>query len=319
MIHLFNPSTEMALASGALRYTPPKAVASLERRNALFPRHYALPGDAILVREDDFPAEVLPEGIRIVHPHDLAFCGENFMPWGWNPALREDMLHCGYPEERMPSHDELASWRNLAHRRTAAALCRHGGLTHCALEFADVAQACAKIEEWGAGVVKMPWSSSGRGVTAVYGSPAQGVAMRIKQCVARQGSVMLEPLHTKSADFATEWESDGREIRFLGFSTFMTDAAGRYVGNMVAPQDAIVRKIGAPSVMDLPAVLKPLLEKVLVHDTTYPYRGLLGVDSLVTADGKVVECLEINLRRTMGHVALDIFRSTGKESVLKIS
>lgn len=46
---------------------------------------------------------------------------------------------------------------------------------------------------------------------------------------------------------------------------------------------------------------KTILEKVLGR-----YKGLLGVDMIVEEDGKLRPFVEVNLRRTMGMVGLEI-------------
>lgn len=314
----------MALASGAPIYTPPKAVAELERRNALFPICYSSPGDAVLVRFDDIADDIQPAGIRIIRPDDLSGCDEEISPWGWNIALRNELSRYGYSTDRMPSIEALEAWRELAHRRTAATLCRLADFSHCALEFFDAEAALCQLSDWGKGVIKMPWSSSGRGVMTVTTADYVKAEARIKQTIARQGSVMLEPLHDKCTDFATEWESDGKNIRFLGFSAFSTDGGVRYMGNLAASRDVVLDRISngdasvRGSVEDLQHSLVDVLEEVLIKRCAFPFVGLFGVDGLVTSSGSVVECLEINLRRTMGHVALDVYSATGKESVVRI-
>ena len=57
----------------------------------------------------------------------------------------------------------------------------------------------------------------------------------------------------------------------------------------------------------------PLIErqqKILNEVIAPHYEGLFGVDLLVTADGRINPCVEINLRRTMGHATLAWWKET---------
>lgn len=50
-LHIFNPETDYALASGRPQYTPPKNVVKLRRMLAAIPALWAEPGDDILMLE----------------------------------------------------------------------------------------------------------------------------------------------------------------------------------------------------------------------------------------------------------------------------
>ena len=51
------------------------------------------------------------------------------------------------------------------------------------------------------------------------------------------------------------------------------------------------------------------------------YNGPFGVDMMIAAkDGQfeLVSCIELNLRRTMGHVALELARITKPQSLMRV-
>lgn len=315
----------MALASGLSVYTPPKSVALFERRNALLPALYAASSDAVLLLHDLSPSELraspfFRDDLRVIPLSAVGKETESIVPWGWNKALRALLLRHGYPAALMPSDAVLDCWRDLAHRRTALRLCELIGTDTDALprEMTDPTEAIDYVKQRGRVMLKMPWSSSGRGVLAVS-SPDDFAAAerRAADCIAKQGSVMIEPLYRKVCDFATEWISDGRDVEFCGFSMFLTDRCGRYEGNIVASQERLLSRLSAFAPAErlerVPRLLKPALKRLLIEMPRAAYVGPFGVDGLIAEGGEVVAALELNLRFTMGHVALRVGAS-GSES-----
>jgi hypothetical protein len=101
-----------------------------------------------------------------------------------------------------------------------------------------------------------------------------------------------------------EFEADGHGgIRFLGLSLFHTKN-GAYIGNIVATEQTkrqLLSKL-------LPLELTDEVCRLIVTESRLgSYQGPFGVDMMVVTDGQRLllhPCVEINLRRTMGHVAL---------------
>jgi hypothetical protein len=48
------------------------------------------------------------------------------------------------------------------------------------------------------------------------------------------------------------------------------------------------------------------------------YVGPFGVDMMALPDGKVHPCVELNLRKTMGHVALNISKKIAEPGMMRI-
>ena len=124
---------------------------------------------------------------------------------------------------------------------------------------------------------------------------------------------MVEPLYNKVKDFGMEFFSDGEgHVNYLGLSLFHTEN-GAYTGNVLATekvkQEIISRYIPTE-------LLKNVQEKICQElGETYrgKYRGPFGIDMMAVHNGQwsmvngqcsLHPCVEINLRRTMGHVAL---------------
>ena len=134
----------------------------------------------------------------------------------------------------------------------------------------------------------------------------------VRNVIASQGSVMAEPYYNKVKDFGMEFEAaaDGT-IRYLGLSLFHT-VNGAYVGNILATEsvkcDMISRYI--------PVCLLDSVKQTITDQLRLPgYVGPFGIDMMVVKNVQpstfnvqlsLHPCVEINLRRTMGHVALSI-------------
>ena len=122
---------------------------------------------------------------------------------------------------------------------------------------------------------------------------------------------MVEPYYNKVKDFGMEFElsADGA-VNYLGLSLFET-RNGAYTGNLIATEEEKREMLEK-------YVSAELLDTIIRKATDYfshlfggRYAGAFGVDMMiVTSDRQegflLHPCVEINLRRTMGHVALSI-------------
>ena len=100
---------------------------------------------------------------------------------------------------------------------------------------------------------------------------------------------MAEPYYQKVEDFALEFVADVK-VRYVGLSLFETNGSA-YSGNIVASEEKKRQMLGK------------YIDGTLLDEL------ILGVDMMVVAGGdggpfRIHPCVEINLRRTMGHVAL---------------
>lgn len=313
MIYLYNPTTDLALAAGGRTYTPKHSVELFERKNMLLPCLYASSGDSILLLYDVLEEELIAnplyrQDLHYIKLSDLSLKNERIFPWGWNLALRQLLLKNGYPEKLMPNEETLACWRQLAHRSTAVRLNELLSNSFVAKEFKSIENALEYVDKEKEVMIKLPWSSSGRGILAIREGDLKSAKRRIVDGINNQGSVIIEKLWHKILDFATEWESDGNNITFLGYSIFETDHAGRYIKNVIASQSELINILKTRVTIDeLNKLVEEMhchLKYLLIDKATHPYVGPFGVDGLITVDNNIVPCIEINLRMTMGHVAL---------------
>ena len=239
------------------------------------------------------------------------------LPWGWNLALRATLKRYGVREALLPTEDQIAEIRQLSHRRTAARLLpllQMEGTVGESFECTTADEVEALLARYGQVVMKAPWSSSGRGLRflSTERTPFQMQAGWFRNLVAQQGSVMVEPLYDKVKDFGMEFCVDDAGIHYLGLSLFHT-INGAYVGNILATERVKQEMISRYVPIDL---LDRIKRKIADTLNLGSYRGPFGVDMIVVSNNSQLStsnsqlflhpCVEINLRRTMGHVALAI-------------
>ncbi len=324
-LHIFNPEHDIALASGLENFTAPHAGRQLRHDLGWIPALWTEEGDTILVED----VEAAERSLHRLQGKLQTRCRPQFVsspdsnqttkvaPWGWNGALRSQLLRLGLREEILPTKEMVGTIRELSHRRTAAALLH----TLSSLKgYTGDVRVCLNEEEvkdcrerWGRIVVKAPWSSSGRGVRFVDGLMTDSLRGWLRNMLERQGAVTVEPYYNKVKDFAMEFESDGKGlITYLGLSLFHTQN-GAYTGNLLATEKykrGFLAQYLSPELLDdtqqaICQQLAPVIGTV--------YEGPFGIDMMVVAGGQdsgflLHPCVEINLRRTMGHVALALTR-----------
>ncbi len=310
-LHLFNPENDFALALGRRSFTPDKGALAIRRDGRLLPLWWAEDGDAILVDSADAEAEAISLKEKFGLKGDVVTSApDGYLPepWGWSHYTRRLFHAAGVDDALLPEEDYLDSLRELSHRRTAITVNRllstpghlmpHEARTpHDAFQIIDGMHG-------GNAVVKLPWSSSGRGVLYAADIPRTTLETYITGMIRRQGSVTVEPRYSRLRDFAMLFYCDGASVSYRGLSTFATDNHGFYAGNIVAPQSEIAAIIG----LDTAPLITPLCRALSRVALRAGYRGWIGVDMLVyrAADcsEQIAPCIEINFRRTMGVAAL---------------
>ena len=330
ILHVFNPSHDEALAAHSPYHYPSTIARRLQAEWGALPALWASPGDAVwLSDEAEKPSEAeWCRGVRFVRRKDLlkpAFWKgvEGIDPWGWDAVLRQQLRRCGAPGSLLPSDSDLDTWRMLSSRHTTSALlprlrtalaeagwpCLTVGRSQVVV---SVAEALSVAETWGGAVAKSLWSCSGRGVFRVSASPSVNDINRLARLVKEQGGVELEPVYVPMADFALEFEAlSSGKVLFRGPSLFTTSQSGAYSANMVATPPELFAELqrrGGPS-DDEAAVLASVCEKELSSFIAGRYVGPLGMDMMmVEGAGRALlnPCIEVNLRRTMGHMAHDL-------------
>ena len=136
---------------------------------------------------------------------------------------------------------------------------------------------------------------------------------------------MVEPYYNKVKDFAMEFwaEADGT-VSYRGLSLFTT-VNGAYSGNLLAPE-ALKEQLLAPYVgSDLLCKVRDEIVRRLNGRLRGAYCGPFGIDMMIVQGEQrqgflLHPCVEMNLRRTMGHAALALTPAEGERpKVMTIS
>lgn len=145
----------------------------------------------------------------------------------------------------------------------------------------------------------------------------------IENVIAAQGSVVVETYCHKVKDFGMEFESDGEgHVRYLGLSLFHTQN-GAYTGNILASEEEKHEMINHYISDCLLTAIQEKICAVLGDLYCRQYTGPFGVDMMVVRGDDqqhflLNPCVEINLRRTMGHVALALSKQVPSDHVMRV-
>lgn len=329
-LHIFNPEHDIALAANLSNFTSPHAGRQLRHDLGYLPAVWADENDVVLVEnvedaERDYARVMHRSFDRFVDKHQLSHLAiDRVEPWGWDLALRSFLLRYGV--ECVPSEEEIAVIRDLSHRKYAITLLRAlevEGTTGSSWQADLMVEVQQALKYHHQIVIKAPWSSSGRGIRFINKEVSDYQERWIRNVVARQGSVIIETYCHKVKDFGMEFESDGKgHIRYLGLSLFHTQN-GVYVGNIIATEEEKMEMISRYFPVNFLNSIQEKICSVLGELYREKYAGPFGVDMMVVRgeDNQhflLNPCVEINLRRTMGHVALALSKCCRSEQVMVI-
>ena len=178
-LYVFNPEHDLALASNLRNFTSPLAGRKMRAEKGWLPAIWASDSDFILVEDATFAMDKwLNERERLgfgeasrqfVEKKVLSRLAiDKVDPWGWDLAIKYELIRHGVDERLFPSDEALEDIRQLSHRRTAVALLSRlegQGLTGQSFELKPTHEAWNRCQKGcGPCVYKAPGSSSGRGV-----------------------------------------------------------------------------------------------------------------------------------------------------------
>ena len=313
-VYLFNPEHDLALAHGAHNYTAPPFARQLRHDLRLLPAWVAPAGAFIAVLDDapldedrvwlsDHHLDVTPVALSQIA--DLRPCRVH--PWGWDAALRYQLLQAGILPEYLPSDEQLDCIRRLSHRRTSIAIHQALGETFspCPVELSTQEEVVAFMNQHPGCYLKMPWSGSGKGIYRVIDPQDDHHVPRwIEGALKRQSSLLCEVGLDLLQDFAIECVCRDGITQFAGYSVFDSDFHSQFGTGIVAPMEELHEMLTG-LYPDLDSVIGQML--VVINDLIAPhYNGPLGIDMMLYRDdkGRIVinPCVEVNLRMTMGMI-----------------
>ena len=330
-IHLFNPGYEAAVLSGQVRYTPPVNVQLMRRDLAALPIWYAEPGDWVWCEAgvepllaDFLPADIHPFGQVMTTPTLLqqmttgAVC--RAQPWGLSPDSLYRMAQLAQQGAgQIIGTVWKTDYRRLTGRQTAAVCLSQLRALLPEVEWPQVPVFCSTLAEVnacvtsgkGPYVLKTPYSSSGRGLLWCTEGLSEKESAWVQGAIRRQGAISVERGLDKVLDFAMEFQvEETGAVSYEGLSLFETAERGAYTGNRLASEaqlrQTLLNYVEEPLFEQVKQTLSQLL-KVLYAPY---YQGYIGVDMLIyrTETGAFAwhPCVEINMRYTMGLVALKL-------------
>jgi uncharacterized ferritin-like protein (DUF455 family) len=335
IVHLFNPNAEgyaQAQASGR-PYSPKKAELALEHDLEMLPMAWARRDDVVLVHQTPSLQHLaylrrakmqLPEWVN--YSESLADRKLGGMePWAWTSdaiGKLKKYVSIVSPKTIAPFRDDLGvelfskdCGRILLAKIQPEEVCKRFD------SFEQVRQFAATRA--GDILMKAPFSSAGRGHRKYLTSEGwiEPVQRWVERVIDSQGFVIAEPYLNRVLDFSAQYQMNSEgQVKLRGMTRVINDAGGRFLGCMVHQKwisgadekmtqwlfrDAQVMQIYR---YDLPR----LLEKSLGR---FSPLSAFGVDAFVYLDSenrfRLRSVVELNMRFTMGRVALDLLQKNG--------
>ena len=336
-LHIFNPDHDLVLAAGNDHFTPPKAARDLYADLGFLPALWAKTGDLVLVADAEAACERLrhikgrTKGVQLVDRNTLQRVLASgtitsnqldIAPWGWDKNVKELLAGIGVSEDVLPSDRWLEDVRTISSRQWMSQnilpelVSKLNNLypskfIGTSFVVQSMAQLHTLLQENALVVVKAPWSSSGRGIRYIENKPDPSTEGWCANTIEKQGRITFEPYYNKIRDFGMEFNAnaDG-SIDYLGLSIFKTSKR-TYTGSLLATEgtklEYLSQYIDVSILKAVAETITTMLSALLLNK----YVGPLGIDMmLVKQEGTnnlaIHPCVEINLRRTMGHVALSL-------------
>lgn len=324
--HIFNPGHETAVLLGTLNYTPPANVGGMTKDLAYLPLWYADTDDLVYVGKENnaFQQNCPPELERIASPFkETQIYNEKYTaaPWGISPHILHFLRTVARNKAiKLDVEEWKAELRSLTGRQSTIKchqlLCEKLPDLHLPtppkiIESVEALEAFISEAELPV-VLKSPFSSSGRGILWIR-EPQLTNAERnwIKGAIQKQGFISLEKGLDKTMDFAMEFYSDGKgKIRYEGLSIFDTEHKGAYTGNLLVSQEVLQQKIESVIEKKEFNKVRQAVIETLQETYAHAYTGYLGVDMILYKQDnqtRIHPCIEVNMRFTMGLVALRLF------------
>ena len=326
VLHIYNPEHDIALAKNDAFFTAPKAAMRTRQLFCHVPAFWANDGDWILV-DDISQAKKNLEGISRTLPVvefvtldclaklSTASLPEKIEPWGWDKKIVATLLRCNpLLKSLLPTDEQLDDIRRMSSRQFAAEMIlpelikadeRLTGEMIAMSGNAD--EIVEKINSLRPVVVKSPWSCSGRGVRFIVAELTASEKGWIANTLKEQGVIMAEPMYDKMKDFAMEFLATKQGVKYLGLNIFET-SRGQYLQNSAMTEQEKKAELSEFIDCELIDKVKDKLVEITSRLFLDRYEGPFGVDMMIvkTADNitKIHPCVELNLRRTMGHIGL---------------
>jgi hypothetical protein len=175
------------------------------------------------------------------------------------------------------------------------------------------------LEEWlqrmqGPAVLKSCFGLSGQGHLLLPASPEKIRAFAEREFHASR-PLIAEPWVERKLDFSTQWViQQDASISYVGATLLLSDAKGRYTGTLVGDEKKLFG-----SYFSHVQQHKEVAVSVLKKMSCLGFFGNVGIDAMVWGSDILHPIVEINARKTMGWVALQIGKRLFPNQTIKVS
>ncbi len=331
ILHVFNPEHDIALSQEGKHCIAPHAARLLKNDLDFLPALWAGNGELILVNDIDSATKHLQRFASFTKHchlvskaliHTIKDDVTEIRPWGWDECLKQSLKTLGISEKIMPTEQEISSLRQMSSRQFASPILRElrdtlpfQNIIGEAFYISDPKEITLRMRNYQKALLKAPWSSSGRGLRYISNIPDTYALNWACNVIHKQGGVMIEPFYNKVKDFGMEFFSYPDKVTYQGLSLFQT-TNGAYTGNLLQSEQEKLSILAQYIPKEEITFLSKRLETVLFKHISGRYTGPLGVDMMLVANeahhqNDKLKCflhpmVEINMRRTMGHIALSL-------------
>lgn len=310
---VFNPEHDYALADNHPHFVALRSAAKFAYDCASFMRYLSEDECVVLDAYEPFGKDFRKKFQPLLEPQHIT----KVIPWGWDAAVVYQLRRIGVDESLLPTEERLRQLRKLAHRKTTIAAMNYLRARHPHSELLpDLPEYLSSIQEVADfvkhtphAIFKAPYSGNGRGHLYAHQACSPTLLRQCEGVFKRQGSILAEKQYAVVQDFAMEFTCDRGKVSFRGYSLFKTEHYG-YGGNLLMPDEEIVQQLSLYINIVEFTQIQTLVTQFLDEKIAPYYQGDAGVDMFVyQEDGKykLHPFVEVNLRKTMGLAAHDIY------------
>jgi len=175
----------------------------------------------------------------------------------------------------------------------------------------------AELEKWheqtpGPQVLKSCFGVSGKGHLFL---PSPHMKKFAEQEFARGRPLIAEPWVERKLDFSTQWIiHPDQKIEYLGATICVSDKRGQYHSNQVGDLPWLFGKY-FPFLEIHKEKVFPILQKM----GALGFFGNVGIDAMIWGNDQLHPVVEINARKTMGWIALEILKRRFTKQTIALS
>lgn len=339
VVHSFNPFAEEEV-SAALRgesFTPKKQAAAMERDAEMVMLAWCRRDDILLMRE-------LPSLEHLARLQKAGFHLPEFMredeldkrklggmrPWAWSPVVSK----CWKRYANQVSAKVAWQWREPVpaqwlSKQIGVNLLEqsHEEAPLIAKELEAVRAEVEAIHARGPALLKGLYSCAGRSQLKVEVGEWVAAEDWVRANLQRHGGLVVEAWRERVADFSMLYEITSEGVEWMGATVMENDARGGYLGSRVASKWTSLLENEVTTWLHCEAQIQDWIETrwpTALKELLEGYIGPVGIDCMVyrEPDGRLnwLPVVEVNVRMTMGRVALELMRKSrpGSKGRLRI-